>query len=296
MINSIKSILDKLEYKINDEDTQLSEFFKENGYCIIPKSNFVEENIDEFKKIVDDLLKKESWRGGWEGKEEYMKYKKDFQIGAYRLGNLFNKHKLFLKLLTESNILKVTYGILKDDIKIGALDMREPKKSKGSQDLHMDWIPKKNSSDPTENIVCFIFLDDSTKENGSIRVVPKTQRMTGWINENLDDLSQHPNEITLEVNQSSIVLMNANLWHGGTTNLSGKRRRVLFLDIRRREIPQLLNQRIYLEEETQKNLSEIEKFLLGVGENDLIFEERVSTAGNAYRKQFNADTFMKNQN
>ena len=46
MINSIKSILDKLEYKINDEDTQLSEFFKENGYCIIPKSNFVEENID----------------------------------------------------------------------------------------------------------------------------------------------------------------------------------------------------------------------------------------------------------
>ena len=135
MINSIKSILDKLEYKINDEDKQLSEFFKENGYCIIPKSNFVEENIDEFRKIVDDLLKKESWRGGWEGKEEYMKYEKDFQIGAYRLGNLFNKNKLFLKLLTERNILKITYGILKDDIKIGALDMREPKKSTGLQEI-----------------------------------------------------------------------------------------------------------------------------------------------------------------
>lgn len=148
MINSIKSILDKLEYKINDEDKQLSEFFKENGYCIIPKSNFVEENIDEFRKIVDDLLKKESWRGGWEGKEEYMKYEKDFQIGAYRLGNLFNKNKLFLKLLTERNILKITYGILKDDIKIGALDMREPKKSTGLQDLHIDWIPKKNLMTP----------------------------------------------------------------------------------------------------------------------------------------------------
>ena len=99
MINSIKSILDKLEYKIDDEDKRLSEFFKENGYCIIPKSDFVHENIDEFRNIVDDLLKKESWRGGWEGKEEYMKYKKDFQVGAYRLGNLFNKQKLFLKLL-----------------------------------------------------------------------------------------------------------------------------------------------------------------------------------------------------
>jgi len=294
MINSVKSILDELEYKVDDEDKRLSQFFKENGYCIIPKSDFVHQNIDVLRNIVDDLLKKESWRGGWEGKEEYMKYNKDFQIGAYRLGNLFNKHKLFLKLLTERNILKVAYGILNNDIKIGALDMREPKQSRGSQDLHIDWLPKKNSDDPIQNIVCFIFLDDSTKENGSIRVVPKTQRKTGWINENLDDLSQHPDEITLEVNHSSIVLMDANLWHSGTTNVSGNRRRVLFLDIRQRNIPQLLNQRIYLEEETQINLSEIEKFLLGVRDDDLIFEDRVSTAGNAYRKQFKTDTFMKN--
>ena len=286
MIDSIKSILDKLECKL-DDDKHLSEFFKENGYCIIPKSDFINENVDEFRKIIDELLQKESWRGGWEGKEEYMKYKKDFQIGAYRLGNLFNKHKLFLKLLTEKNILKVLYRILGDDIKFGGLDMREPKKSKGLQDFHIDWLPKKNPDDPIENIVCYIFLDDSTKENGSLRVVPKTQRKTGWINENLDDLSQHPDEITLEVNKASIVLMDANIWHSGTTNANGKRRRVLFLDIRRRNIPQLLNQRIYLEEETQNSLSEIEKFLLGVGDNDLIFEERVSTAGNAYRKQFN---------
>ena len=88
--------------------------------------------------------------------------------------------------------------------------------------------------------------------------------------------------------------MDANLWHSGTTNVNGNRRRVLYLDIRRRNIPQLLNQRIYLGEETQNSLSEIEKFLLGVGDNDLIFEERVSTAGNVYRKQFNTDTFMKN--
>ena len=289
MINSIKSILDKFDYKVNDEDKHLSEFFEENGYCIIPKSEFVNENLDELQKITDELLEKESWRGGWEGKEEYIKYKKDFQVGAYRLGNLFNKHNLFRKLLTEENILKICYGILKDDIKIGALDMREPKKSKGFQDFHIDWLPKKNSNDPIQNIVCFVFLDDASKENGSLRVVPKSQKKTGWVNEHLSDASSHPDEILLEVKKSSIVLMNANLWHGGTTNLSGKRRRVLFLDIRRREIPQLLNQRIYLEEETQKNLSEVQQFLLGVRDEDIIFEDRVSTAGNAYRKQFKTD-------
>lgn len=293
MINSVKAILDEFDYKINIEDTHLAEFFNENGYCIIPKSDLIIENIDEYRKIVDSLLQKESWRGGWEGKEEYMKYKKNFQVGAYRLANLFNKHELFLKLLCEKNILKVIYGILGDDIKIGALDMREPKKGAGLQDLHIDWIPKQNENEKTQNIVAFIFLDDADKNNGCMRIVPKTHKKTGWIEENLKDKSFHKDEIFLDAQKSSIILMDANLWHSGTTNSNGNRRRVLYLDIRRRNIPQLLNQRIYLDEITQKELTEIEKFLLGVGDNDTVFEDRVFTAGNVYRKQFKTNDFVK---
>jgi len=293
MINSVKTILDELDYTINIENTDLAEFFNENGYCVIPKSDLIIENIDEYRKIVDSLLQKESWRGGWEGKEEYMKYKKNFQVGAYRLGNLFNKHGLFLKLLCEKNILKVTYKILGDDMKIGALDMREPKKEAGLQDLHIDWIPKQNENEKTQNIVAFIFLDDADKNNGCMRVVPKTHRKTGWIEENLKDKSFHKDEIFLDVKKSSIVLMDANLWHSGTANVNGNRRRVLYLDIRRRNIPQLLNQRIYLDEMTQRELTNIEKFLLGVGDNDIIFEDRVFTAGNVYRKQFKTNDFVK---
>ena len=89
--------------------------------------------------------------------------------------------------------------------------------------------------------------------------------------------------------------MDANLWHSGTTNINGKRRRVLFLDIRRRETPQLLNQRIYLDEIMQKKLTDIQKFLLGLGDNDTIFEDRVHTAGNLYRKQFKTTDFVKVQ-
>ena len=106
MINSVNSALEKLGYELNAEDRRLADFFNENGYCVIPKSDFLSENIPEYKQIIDSLLEKESWRGGWEGKEEYMKYKKDFQPGANRLANLFNKNDLFLKLLTEKNILK----------------------------------------------------------------------------------------------------------------------------------------------------------------------------------------------
>ena len=293
MINSVNSALEKLGYELNAEDRRLADFFNENGYCVIPKSDFLSENIPKYKQIIDSLLEKESWRGGWEGKEEYMKYKKDFQPGANRLANLFNKNDLFLKLLTEKNILKIAYAILGDDIKVGALDMREPKKGSGLQGLHIDWIPKKSEDEKTQNIIAMIFLDDADESNGHIRIVPKTHKKTGWIEENQDQTSSHPDQMYQDVKKSGIVLMDGTLWHSGTTNTNGKRRRALFLDIRRRETSQLLNQRIYLDEITQKKLTSIQKFLLGLRDNDTAFKDRVHTAGNMYRKQFKNDNYGK---
>jgi hypothetical protein len=48
-----------------------------------------------------------------------------------------------------------------------------------------------------------------------------------------------------------------------------------------------------LDEITQKKLTDIEKFLLGVRNNDTIFEDRVFTAGNVYRKEFKTTDFVK---
>ena len=289
MINSLNAVFEKQHIKINSEAENLKKKFNENGYCIIEKS---ELPVEKFAEVIDFLLEKEAWRGGWEGKEEYMKYGKNFQPGAYRLGNLFNKDELFFELITNEEVLNVILAILGDDAKIGALDMREPKKGVGQQDLHVDWIPKKES-DTTENIVIMIFLDDADENNGHLRVVPKTHKLKGWIEENTKEKTKHKDEIFLDVKKSSIVFMDANLWHSGTTNKTGQRRRVLFMDIRRRNIPQLLNQRIYLDEVIQSKLTDVQKYLLGLGENDSIFEDRVFTAGNIYRKEFKTDTFVK---
>ena len=285
----MNAVFEKQHIKINSEAENLKKKFNENGYCIIEKS---ELPVEKFAEVIDFLLEKEAWRGGWEGKEEYMKYGKNFQPGAYRLGNLFNKDELFFELITNEEVLNVILAILGDDAKIGALDMREPKKGVGQQDLHVDWIPKKES-DTTENIVIMIFLDDADENNGHLRVVPKTHKLKGWIEENTKEKTKHKDEIFLDVKKSSIVFMDANLWHSGTTNKTGQRRRVLFMDIRRRNIPQLLNQRIYLDEVIQSKLTDVQKYLLGLGENDSIFEDRVFTAGNVYRKEFKTDTFVK---
>ena len=291
MIDSLNTVFQKYNIKRDLDGKNYGEFFRENGYYVLPKSDLPVEKIAE---IIDLLLEREAWRGGWEGKEEYMKYKKNFQPGAYRLGNLLNKHELFRKIITDKDILNICFQILGDDVKIGGLDMREPKKGTGQQDLHIDWVPKKKI-EITENVVAMIFLDDSNEGNGHLRVVPKTHKIKGWIEENTENKTKHPDEIFLDVKKSGVVFMDANLWHSGTTNKTGNRRRVLFMDIRRRNIPQLLNQRIYLDETIQKKLTDVQKYLLGVGENDSVFEERVFTAGNVYRKEFKTDGFVKMQ-
>ena len=140
MIDSLNTVFQKYNIKRDLDGKNYGEFFRENGYYVLPKSDLPVEKIAE---IIDLLLEREAWRGVWEGKEEYMKYKKNFQPGAYRLGNLLNKHELFRKIITDKDILNICFQILGDDVKIGGLDMREPKKGTGQQDLHIDWIPKK---------------------------------------------------------------------------------------------------------------------------------------------------------
>ena len=139
---TVSSILKESQCEIEKSDYELISRFNENGYCELPPPKLVLDNLQKFQEIIDDLIKTESWRGGWEGKEEYMKYMKKFNNGANRLGNLFNKDQLFLKLLTDFSILKILHGIFDDDLKIGALDMREPLKGQGWQEFHIDWLPK----------------------------------------------------------------------------------------------------------------------------------------------------------
>ena len=56
MLDSVKTLLDKLEFRLNSNDQSFAEFFDENGYCVIPKSDLVSENIDQLRKIIDSLI------------------------------------------------------------------------------------------------------------------------------------------------------------------------------------------------------------------------------------------------
>ena len=56
----------------------------------------------------------------------------------------------------------------------------------------------------------------------------------------------YPGEVRVTAPAGSVVIVNSSLWHGGTRNESGARRRVLHLTYTRRDLPQQLYQRDYL--------------------------------------------------
>ena len=86
--------------------------------------------------------------------------------------------------------------------------------------------------------------------------------------------------------KGSIIIINGNLWHGGTGNISGKKRRIILIDIRNRILPQLLNQKKYLSSKVKNSLTDFQKYLLGVREIDTTQKQKSYGSGHAYREKY----------
>ncbi len=275
-MNVAKNILQKKKIKM----------LNEKGFVVIPPTKFILKNIKMLNKVVNNLIKKEGSLGGWEGKERYYKKGKYLESGVNRLGNLVDKHKIFRKLMLMPEILSGAYEVIKSDIKIGGVDLRSPKKNFGYQALHIDYFPRENKFEPFAGVVCIIYLDETNKTNGSLRLIPGSHKKLGWPDDHIDVFGNHKNQINLNVPAGTIVIMNQNLWHSGTKSISGKPRKSIYIDIRRRDLPQLLNFKKYLRKETKKKMTEYEKYLLGIRNIDYSYKEDSVGPGDLYRKKF----------
>ena len=280
MINDIYCLFNKL--KINKDFLQKNDkaHLDKFGYCVFNTSNFFSDNYIKLGKICDNLIMLE----GWEGKEKFYEKNKKFENGADRLGNLIEKNLIFKELIKIPEILSSALHVINGDIKIAGLNLRSPKKGCGEQNIHIDGFPRKNEHDPFGGVVCFLYLDDSTIDNGAMRLIPKSHKLLGYPDEYLDVTKRSKFEKRIIVNAGTIVVANLNIWHAGATNFNGKTRKVIMLNIKSREYDQLLNYKKYLSNETKAQLSEEEKYLLAIRDCDKSQEvDSGGSANNAYR-------------
>jgi len=196
--------------------------FNELGYFVIP--NLIESHIaDKFKnKLENDYLKYSPKYAGY-GKES-----------AHGLNNktlekvVFNQHNKDLswhKLIFHPRIISLLDIILKEGsyknsepYYMNNNSARCPLKGNPGQQLHSDSrLPGVNYC-LVANVIWM--LDDFTETNGATRVVPESHK----IKEFAVDGEKHENEILITGGKGSVLVFNANLWHGGGPNLDGNSR------------------------------------------------------------------------
>jgi hypothetical protein len=201
--------------------------------------------------------------------------------GAPRVSNIFNKTAAYDRCL-ECKPLLAAAAYLLGEFKIHGANLRDPLKGQGHQDLHCD-VPKYFPDDwwVANGILLF---DDMTLDNGPTRLVPGSHlrapinipyvNIGDWKPIPLtpeqqalvpqDFAKPYPGEIYVTAPAGSVAILNSSIWHAGTTNRNGARRRVLHLTYTRRDLPQQLVQRDYLTQELYERLSPAHRFLMDV--------------------------------
>lgn len=286
-VNNTKELFNALNI---DEGNTLSisqkKFLLDEGYLILHKK-IRGKVLKKLNTISKEFIKKERTKGGWEGKEKYYKNGKEFDPGNNRLGNLIDKNKLFKELIKIPEILVAANTVIQSKFKVCGLNLRDPKKGKGKQVIHTDWKPRNRKSEKFAGIVCMIYLDDSYKKNGATRIIPRSHHKIGWPDHYINIKKKYKKEIRPELKAGSILILNLNLWHAGANNISGKPRKMIMLNIKNRNLPQLLNYKKFLSSKTKKNLNSIEKYLLAVRKKDKTQNSDSIGVGKYYKRDFN---------
>lgn len=135
----------------------------------------------------------------------------------------------------------------------------------GHQPLHADWKQPRPDFPKVHLVNSIWAIDDLSAENGAPRIIPGTHNRPELPEDVLADPSaSHPDEIIFACPAGSVMIYNAHTWHGGTTNRTGARRRVLHgLYIDRADLQQQ-DQRKWLTHETNSRLNPAQKWLLDV--------------------------------
>ena len=126
-------------------------------------------DIELVSKVIDELISKEGWRGGGIIQRKMIKGQTP-GTRAQRLNNLIGKHECFKKIFTIPEALIASDLLIKNEICLSQLILRMPLPKKGAQPWHIDWMPRRKSSDPIRSVLTSLLLDDYTKENGTTRM------------------------------------------------------------------------------------------------------------------------------
>jgi ectoine hydroxylase-related dioxygenase (phytanoyl-CoA dioxygenase family) len=243
----------------------------EQGFVVIRKvmdRDWLQATLD----TCEQLLKAEGASAGSEFRQE---------PGSDRLANLVDKGECFRRLVSHPLMLEAAESVLGPDWKLSSLNYRAALPGEGLQPLHCDMgLAADASGYAVFNSIWL--LDDFTTENGPTRFIPGTHRSGQLPQQALSDpLATHPGQQIALGKAGDVILTNAHMWHGGTTNRSARARRSLHGFYVRGDKPQQQYQKRLLRPQTQALLSPLMRRILALDDprNDLLSESGSGRSG-----------------
>jgi ectoine hydroxylase-related dioxygenase (phytanoyl-CoA dioxygenase family) len=134
---------------------------------------------------------------------------------------------------THPRALAAVAVLLGSDFVVETMRGRSPTRGHGGQGLHVDW---REPVPPDRQLLVNIFwlLDDMDAQNGATRIVPGSHL---WARTPHGQVAQpdkhHREQIAACGAAGDAIVFSSHLWHSGSRNLSGRRRRVAIAQLRR---------------------------------------------------------------
>ena len=180
------------------------------------------------------------------------------------MADLVNKGAVFDVFYSHPRVLAAMAEVLGEAFKLSSLNYRAAKPGKGLQKLHVDWH-EAVAADDFKVCNSIWLLDDFCEENGATRVVPGTH-LTGEMPQDIlaDPLATHPKEVLIEAPAGSVFIFNSHTWHGGTNNRTEQPRRAIHSYFCRKDQPQQIDQKRYIQPETLERISPMARVILDV--------------------------------
>ena len=261
--NEFNNTLYELGVSSNTISNKEKELIINKGFCLCKNVlNF--SNIVNLRKKFESILEMEGPAAGVQnhtGASTLNKY--GLEKGTRRISNLVSKGEIFKLIFLNPKLLAFAKLIIDRDFVLSSLNGRDVFKGFGEQKIHSDWRNKYDGKFHVFNSIWF--LDDITKENGATKIIQNTQRLDPPNFYNSHN-NEYDNEVVIEGKAGSVLFINSHIWHGGTKNVSGDKRRVIHAYFTAKDYPQQTNQMDNILYKTWKDLKFSEKIILGIDE------------------------------
>jgi len=244
----------------------------EQGYAIL--EDFIDaEWLHELRVRVEELFEEEGENAGHEFRQEPF---------ARRLANLVDKGEVFERVVSDPRMLVFVNHVLGGSFKLSSLNARSTNPhAPEAQPLHADMGRLPDEQGPSVFNSVWL-LDDFTLENGATRVVPGSH-LWGRLPQGSvrDPKAAYTGEVIVTAPAGSVIVYNAHIWHGGTSNHTPRHRRALHAFYVRRDLPQQQWQRMLLRPETQAHMGPLMYYLLALEDpmNDRLCAEGSGQSG-----------------